>query len=152
MTRVAIVLTVVAAVAVASAVLQRRRRAAPTQGGAQLPTQLDRADFGGADAPWLLAVFTSASCGTCADVVRKAEVLACADVAVREVEFTRNRALHARYAIDAVPSTVVADARGVVRWSVLGPVTATDLWAAMARCRSGSEPGAGPGPCSATAR
>jgi hypothetical protein len=150
-TRVAVVVAVVAAVAAASAVLgRRRRRAAPTQGGAQLPTQLDRGDFAGADAPWLVAVFTSASCATCADVVRKAEVLACGDVAVREVEFGRDRALHARYAIDAVPATVVADARGVVRWSVLGPVTATDLWAAMARCRSGSDPG--PGPCSATAR
>jgi hypothetical protein len=150
-TRVAVVVAVVAAVAAASAVLgRRRRRAAPTQGGAQLPTQLDRGDFAGADASWLVAVFTSASCATCADVVRKAEVLACGDVAVREVEFGRDRALHARYAIDAVPATVVADARGVVRWSVLGPVTATDLWAAMARCRSGSDPG--PGPCSATAR
>ena len=152
MTRVAIVVAVVVVAIVVNVVARRRRVTTPTQGDRELPTQLDRADFGGADAPWLLAVFTSASCGTCADVVRKAEVLACADVAVREVEFTRDRALHARYAIDAVPSTVVADARGVVRWSVLGPVTATDLWAAMARCRSGSEPGAGPGPCSATAR
>jgi hypothetical protein len=137
-TRAAIVVAVVAAVAAASTVLRRRRRTAPTQGGARLPTQLDRADFPDAGTAWLLVAFTSASCASCADVLRKARVVACAEVAVHEAEFSRHRALHERYAIDAVPALLLADASGVVRWSVLGPVTATDLWAAVARCRSDS--------------
>jgi hypothetical protein len=36
---------------------------------------------------------------------------------------------------------VIADAAGTVRASFLGPVTATDLWAAVAECReTGSTP------------
>ncbi len=38
----------------------------------------------------------------------------------------------------------VADATGVVRASFLGPVTATDLWAAVAEAR---EPGSTPDEC-----
>ena len=45
------------------------------------------------------------------------------------------RDLHRRYRIDAVPLLVIADDAGVVRHHFLGPVTATDLWAAMARLR-----------------
>ena len=63
-------------------VARRRRPDAPTQPARSVPTQLDRADFARPDAPWLVAVFTSATCHTCADVVAKAEVLASDDVAV----------------------------------------------------------------------
>jgi thioredoxin-like negative regulator of GroEL len=80
----------------------------------------------------------------CHDVVTKADVLASDDVVVAEVEFGAQRAVHQRYAIDAVPTTVVADASGVVVATFLGPVTATDLWAAVAEARDpGSTPGAG---------
>lgn len=143
MTRVAIVLTVVAAVAVASAVLQRRRRAAPTQGGAQLPTQLDRADFARPDAPWLVVAFTSSSCNTCADVERKVKVLDSREVVVHVAEYVADRALHDKYSIDAVPAVVMADARGVVQAAFLGPVSATDLWAALARVRDGGDAACG---------
>ena len=57
----------------------------------RVPTQLDRADFDRPDAPWLVAVFTSATCDTCADVVAKAEVLASDDVAVDHVEWQTRR-------------------------------------------------------------
>ena len=43
--------------------------------------------------------------------------------------------MHQRYAIDAVPCLVIADADGAVRAGFLGPVTATDLWAAVAEAR-----------------
>jgi thioredoxin-related protein len=133
-------------VVVAAIALVLRRRAhpdAPTQAGATAPQQLDRADFERPDAEWLVAVFSSATCSTCADVVRKAAVLATADVAVQDVEYTARRDLHRRYAIDAVPIVVIADREGVVRRSFVGPVTATDLWAGVAACR---EPGSTP-PC-----
>jgi hypothetical protein len=34
-----------------------------------------------------------------------------------------------------VPTTVIADQSGVVRFATVGPITATDLWAALAKCR-----------------
>ncbi len=59
-------------------------------------------------------------------------------VAVQTVSFQAQRELHERYDIDAVPCLVIADAHGVVHRAFLGPVTATDLWAAVANAR---EPG-----------
>jgi len=71
-------------------------------------------------------------------VKRKADVLRSSDVTVQNVSFQARQDLHQRYAIDAVPSLVIADSDGVVHASFVGPVTATDLWAVMAECR---EPG-----------
>ena len=127
-------LIVVGAVAVAI-VLRRRRPDAPTQPAASVPVQVDRADFARPDAAWLVVVFTSTTCHTCADVAAKAAVLASDEVAVTEVEYGAARDLHRRYRIDSVPLVLVADAAGVVRRHVLGPVTATDLWAAVAAAR-----------------
>lgn len=126
-----------------SALLRARRDAAPTQAGFQVPTQLDRGDFPSPSVPWLVVTFTSATCSTCADVVVKARVLACADVEVADVDYTERPEMHKRYAIDAVPTLVVADTDGVVRAAFVGPVTAQDLWAAVAECR---EPGSSPEP------
>jgi hypothetical protein len=141
------ILTAVAIVAVVAAVawwLQRRRApAAPTQPRWQAPAQLDRADFPDAATPWLVVLFTSATCHTCADMSRKAAVLASAQVAVVEVEFTARRDLHRKYAIDAVPIAAVAGPDGAVRATFVGPVTATDLWAAVAEAR---DPGTTPEP------
>ena len=90
--------------------------------------------------PWLVAVFSSETCSTCADVVRKAEVLRSHDVTVDILPFQQRRNTHAPFAIDAVPCLVVADAAGAVLTGFLGPVTATGLWAAVAEarpCRNG---------------
>jgi hypothetical protein len=134
---VLLALAVVVVAAVAAEVVRRRRVTdPPTQGRHQIPVQLDRSDFEGSG--WLVAVFTSETCSTCADVVRKAEVMRCEDVTVQPVTFQARKDLHERYAIDAVPCLVVADPDGVVRQGFLGPVTATDLWAAVANAR---EPG-----------
>jgi hypothetical protein len=92
-----------------------------------------------------VAVFTSATCDSCRSVWDKARHLEAAAVVVQELEVGARKDLHERYGIDAVPTTVVADAEGVVRESFLGPVTATDLWAAVAELR---EPGSTPGGCS----
>jgi len=127
---------VVAAVAVGLALRRRQRVEVPSQPVFDAPSQLDRADFAAPGAPWLVAVFSSASCVTCADVVRKATVLASDAVAVVDVEYGTAKALHAKYHIDGVPILVIADAHGVVRRSFVGPVTATDLWAACAAVRS----------------
>jgi hypothetical protein len=145
MDRVIVALVIVVAVAVVAVVVRRRRVPdAPTQRRFSAPEQLDRNDFDRPDAPWLVAVFSSATCDVCAQVVAKAQVLECADVAVVEVEFGANRSLHERYSIDAVPTVVIADAQGVAAATFLGPMTATDLWAAVAEAREpGSTPGGG---------
>ena len=143
MERVLLALVGVAVAAVVAWVVQRRRPAPPTQGHWPVPTQLDRSDFIRPDASWLVAVFSSATCESCAKAVAQARVLECDAVAVHEVEVGTARDVHRRYAIEAVPVTVVADADGVVHASFVGPPSATDLWAAVAECR---EPGSSPEP------
>lgn len=138
------VIPVVAGVVVAlgaSAVLRRRRPDAPTQGGFHLPTQVDRTDFDQPTTPWIVVIFTSATCDACHDMVEKAAVLRSREVAVVEVEYGARRDLHSRYGIDAVPSVIVAGADGAVRAGFFGPTKAQDLWAAVAECR---EPGSTP--------
>jgi hypothetical protein len=142
MERLALALALVAVAVVVALVLRRRQvPAAPTQAGFAAPEQLDRRDFARPDAPWLVAVFSSATCHTCADMVRKAAVLESREVATDDVEVTARPDAHRRYGIEAVPITVIADADGVVHRSYVGPVSATDLWAAVAEAR---EPGSTP--------
>jgi hypothetical protein len=132
---VALVLAVVA-VGVAAVLRRRGGHDGPIQGPAwTAPEQLDRQDFDRPDAAWLVVVFSSATCDSCAAMVDKARVLASADVAVQEVEAGARPELHERYRIEAVPITVVADGAGVVQASFIGPATATDLWAAVAGLR-----------------
>ena len=136
MVRLVLAVAIVAlAAGVASIVSRRRRSDPPTQPRQAIPAQLDRTDFADPNAAWLVAVFSSETCKTCADVIHKAEVLRSADVTVDVVPFQSRRDIHARYAIDAVPCLVIADADGAVRAGFLGPVTATDLWAAVAEAR-----------------
>jgi hypothetical protein len=133
--RVLIAAAIVVVAVVIALIVRRRRPDAPTQPAGRVPTQLDRQDFERPDAPWLVAVFTSATCHTCADVVAKAAVLASDEVAVTDVGWQTHRDVHDRYRIDGVPLLVIADREGVVRGSFAGPVTATDLWAAVAAAR-----------------
>lgn len=134
MERLLLALAIVAVAGVVSTLVRRQRQAdPPTQSRRELPSQLDRADFDGDD--WLVAVFTSESCSTCADVVRKAQVLESAQVTVVTASYQARPDLHRRYEIDAVPCLLIADTEGVVHAGFLGPVTATDLWAAIANAR-----------------
>ncbi len=133
-----------AALAVAALANRRQRSDAPVRTGFAVPQQLDRADFAHPDAPWLVVVFTSSTCGTCAGVWERAQPLASGAVGVQEVELSADRDLHERYGIEAVPTTLVVDRDGVVHASFLGPLTATDLWAAVAEAR---EPGSTPDAC-----
>ncbi|HEX2119202.1 MAG TPA: hypothetical protein VHF91_08460 [Acidimicrobiales bacterium] len=126
---------VVAVAVVIAVIMERRRPEAPTQGNWAVPAQLDRADFARPDAPWLVAVFTSATCDSCAKAVERARVLDSEAVAVDEAEVKARPDLHRRYHIDAVPIIVVADQDGVVRTAFTGPPSATDLWAAVAGVR-----------------
>ena len=135
MERFLLAAAVVLVAVVVAVVLERRRPEAPTQGAWTVPAQLDRDDFARPDAPWLVAVFTSNTCDSCAQALARAKVLASDAVAVEEVEVKERPDLHRRYHIDAVPIITVADADGVVRTSFTGPPSATDRWAAVAGVR-----------------
>ncbi|MDQ1480634.1 MAG: hypothetical protein QOI44_1495 [Actinomycetota bacterium] len=134
------VVVAVAILAIAAGIawwLEHRRIAAPpSQGRAVAPEQLDRNDFPRPDAPWLVVLFTSRHCDSCAGLVDKALPLASDDVAVVEIEYTRQPDLHARYQIDAAPITVLVDREGVTRAAFIGAYTAPDLWSALADLRS----------------
>ena len=136
-------LVLVALAAAVALALRRRRPAPPTQSRWAVPTQLDRGDFGGGDRPWLVIVFTSSACESCQRATAKASVVASPEVGYQEVSYQDRADLHERYAIEAVPTIVMADADGVVRASFVGVPSATDLWAALAEAR---EPGTSPEP------
>jgi hypothetical protein len=123
---------VVVVVAVAAVAAVRRRADAPTQPAWAVPAQLDRRDFDKPEAPQLIVVFSSATCGTCPAVIAAAEPLASDTLAVQIVEATARADLHERYRIEAVPTLVIADEAGVVVSSFVGPVTADALRAALA--------------------
>jgi hypothetical protein len=139
-----VVVLVAAALGVAAVVRARTAPPAPTRTGWTAPDQLDRRDFSRPDAPWLVALFSSDTCLACRGTWEKVDLLASADVAVQDVTFQADRALHERYGVEAVPVVVVADAEGVVRSRFIGPPSAADLWASVAELRS---PGTVPDGC-----
>ena len=117
--------------------LERSRRSdAPTQAPGPAPTQLDRNDFPRPEAPWLVVLFTSSNCDSCAGLRDKAAALESDEVAVTEVEYFARPELHERYHVDAAPMTLIADADGVVRVSFLGAFAAPELWTAVAELRA----------------
>jgi thioredoxin-related protein len=143
MERLVIAVAIIIIVGAAALVSRKRRVAdAPTQREFNVPQQLDRSDFARPDAPWLVVVFSSATCDVCAGVAERAAILESDQVAVAVVDFGESKALHEKYKIDAVPTLVVSDAHGVTRKHFIGPVNATDMWAAVAEAR---EPGSAPG-------
>lgn len=145
MERVVVALVLAMVVVAVAIVAQRRRPDAPTTPASyEAPAQLDRDDFARPSAPWLVAVFTSATCSTCAEVWAKASILESAEVAVQQIEAVEHAELHRRYRVEAVPIVAIADLDGVVVSSFLGPVSATHLWAALAEAR---EPGSVPPGC-----
>lgn len=123
--------------------LRRRVPDAPPRDPYPVPRQLDRADFPRPDAAWLVAYFSSATCASCQGLGPKVQVLDSAAVATIECSFERERALHERYDIVAIPMILVADDAGVVQRAFVGATTATDLWAALAELRA---PGTTPEP------
>ena len=95
--RVVVALAILAVAAGIAWWLEHRRVAAPpSQGRAVAPEQLDRNDFPRPDASWLVVLFTSRHCVSCAGLVDNALPLASYDVAVVEVEYTLQPYLHDR--------------------------------------------------------
>ncbi len=126
---------VVVAIGVA-AIIRRRKPEGPPVDSFPTPRQLRRGDFPRPDAPWLVALFSSTTCGSCPDLAAKIAPLDTPQVAVAELTYQDDREIHDRYGISAVPMVVVADAEGVVRAAFVGPTSATDIWAAVAELRA----------------
>ncbi len=140
-----IVIGVVLLLAVGSLAWWMRRRPpdAPPRDVYPVPKQLDRADFRRPEASWLVALFSSAACDSCQGLDGKLTPLESGDVAVCIVDAEHYAALHRRYDLAAIPTTVIADTDGVVCRAFVGAFTATDLWAAVAELR---HPGSSPEP------
>ena len=136
MDRVLLAVAIALAVAALAMVIQRRRPEPPSQRRWSVPAQLDRFDFDRPGAPWLVAVFSSATCDGCAIAAARAQAAGSADVAVQEVEFTARRDLHQRYNIETVPMLVVADHNGVVRAHFIGTPAEGEVEEALAELTS----------------
>jgi hypothetical protein len=135
--RVVVAVAILAvAIAIAWWLEHRRAVAPPSQGRAVVPQQLDRNDFPRPDASWLVVLFTSRHCDSCAGLLDKALPLASDEVGVVEVEYTLQPDLHERYHIDAAPITVLVDHEGVTRGSFVGAFSAPELWSALAELRA----------------
>ncbi len=119
---------------------QRRSPDTPIRTGWSIPDQVNREDFLSPDIPWLVAVFTSSSCETCSEVLSKAVLLDSSQVVVHEVEAKKDKDLHDRYKIEAVPLVALIDTQGVVRSHFLGPVSSSDLWSSLAELRELDDP------------
>ena len=132
MTNVLIAVALGAAALVVAWLINRRKPKATAMISAHhVPDRIDRGDFIRPEAPVLIAVFTSATCASCAAMVATARELASDAVAVDEAELGARADVHRRYEIDAVPILVVADRDGVVRASFAGAVTANELAEAL---------------------
>jgi hypothetical protein len=141
--RIVIAVVILVAVGVIAFVMRRRPPDAPPRDVYPVPKQLDRNDFPRAEAAWLVALFSSAACHSCQGLGDKLTPLESGDVVVCEIDAEHQGALHRRYELAAIPTTVVADHEGVVRRAFVGAFTATDLWAAVAELRA---PGSTPEP------
>ena len=132
-------LVVLAAVAggIALALRARLGTDAPIRPTWMVPTHVDRADLGRPDAPWMVAVFSSATCLACRGTWEKARQLESDDVAVQDIDAVADKALHERYGVDAVPLVLVIGPDGAVHDSFLGEPSAADLWAKVADAREG---------------
>lgn len=118
------------AVAVA-ALLQRRRPEVPSAPSYRAPSQVDRADFVDPVREQLLLVFTSATCSSCEAAWQMVEGMAAPGIAVQQLEVQTEPAMHSRYKIDGVPTTLVVDVNGVVEQAFFGPIEESALRAAL---------------------
>lgn len=123
-----IILAVLAVAAIGVAyLLQRRRPDPPTAPSYRAPAQLDRQDFADPDRRYLAVVFSSATCNTCPEVWAMVEGLDTPFLSVQRFDVQDHAALHKRYRIDGVPTTLFADGDGVVLKAFFGPIPPEDL-------------------------
>jgi len=141
MSRLVVLVLLVAIAGVIAVILQRRRPDPPAAPSYRAPAQLDRDDFDRPEARSLVVVFASTTCNTCPEVWRLVEPLADDGLAIQRVDVEDDQAeLHSRYRIDGVPTTVLADGQGVVVTTFFGPVVEDELLAAVEALQNGETP------------
>ena len=118
------------AVGVAAAA-RRRRPDPPSAPSFRAPIQLDRDDFDDPSAPGLLLLFGSTTCDSCRGAWATVAELARPGLVVQRIDVEDDPSLHQRYRIDGVPTTVLADAEGVVHSTWFGPVERDELITAI---------------------
>jgi hypothetical protein len=119
-TTAVLVAAVTALAVLIAAAVNHRRPDAPSTPTFAVPQQVDREDFDDPGSPWLLALFTSATCMSCQEAREVVLPLDFGDLTVQDIVYPTRSDLHERYHIDAVPAVVLADAEGVVTWSYVG--------------------------------
>lgn len=125
--RAALALAILVIAIGVAAVVRRRRPLGPPRDSYPTPRQIHREDFARPDAPWLVALFSSETCASCPGLAEKVKRLGSETVATSELSFPRDRALHERYDISAVPMVLIADGGGVVRGAFVGPTTMSEM-------------------------
>lgn len=115
-----IVVAIVGVAVAAAAMVNRRRPDVPTSPHFGVPQQLDRGDFASPQTQWLMVLFSSQTCLACEDARLVLESIDDPLLHLQELDAREDQDLHSRYGIDAVPTVVLADDSGVVRWSYIG--------------------------------
>ena len=104
------------------------------EGGSAEGGNAERGDAEGGDAEGpAFVVFTEETCRTCAAALDTVRGPAGAGLPVTEVPFDAQRELHRRYRIHTVPTTLLVALDGQVVDGWLGPVTESELAAALSR-------------------
>ncbi|HJL99072.1 MAG: thioredoxin family protein [Acidimicrobiales bacterium] len=96
-----------------------------------LPTRIPATEVG-LDAGPAIIIFTESTCDSCQEVVRLIRGPAGAGIPVADVEFGAEPALHRRFGIDTVPTTLVVDREGSVVGGWTGRVDVGEFAAALA--------------------
>lgn len=115
--------------------LQRRRPDPPSAPSYKAPVQLDLDDFERNDAEVSLIVFASTTCETCPGVWDTVRAHDSSEIAAQRIDVQDNPALHKRYKIDGVPTTVITDSEGVVVQAFFGFLRDVDVVESIARAR-----------------
>ena len=89
--RIVIAVLILATVGGVALVMRRRPPEAPPRDVYPVPKQLDRADFPRPEAPWLVALFSSAACDSCQGLDAKLAPLESSDVAMCEIDAEHSR-------------------------------------------------------------
>lgn len=127
--RIVLVIAIVVTAAGLAWLMERRRasRTKPVATTAAVPPQIDRTDFVRPEAEWLVVLFSSEACESCAAMAQRIAALASDAVAVVDVEYSRSRSIHEKYGIDAVPVLGVYDRAGVARATFVGTTDTATL-------------------------
>ena len=132
MSRFLIAVAIAAAVSLVAALLKRGNAAQVVSVRRNaLPTRVPAIEVG-LDAGPAIIVFTESSCNSCQTAVRLVRGPAGAGIPVADIEYGAEPALHKKFVIDTVPTTLVVDGEGNVLAGWTGRVDLGEFTSALA--------------------